>query len=762
MTPKSEYIGTFEGIFQGVAIGWVVNVDDPNQKAVVELLCDGYAITMDRAEIARTDLSETLQSVSGSGRDVCFGYEIAVPSQALDVGASVTIRVANTNIEFTPKKKGSNQKKKQRIAGEVHANGGLLLTGWVYPKEYRVGPVELTIQEDGEEVAKFIADDPVSHQGHSSLPPLIRGFRYRLPMRLADGHVHSLRVFDDTGSELKGSPVSVAAWTNGPADLARIVEESLSETSASAEAIRSLRLGFEKAAQYTTTSMPFSDYPDWAKLFGPKPTGQTPKKMFTILLYGDGNQDASVDSLKVQEDWIERCVHFHDIDPKTDLTSSQALVFLRAGDTLDPYALEHAAQALSKNKVVYSDSDQDIDGTIMPWFKPDWDRFLFVSQGYAIGMLAGSIDTSHAPEWSTIEDLMVSMIEQAQGDIGHIDQVLYHQSTVSDHGAAPIDHDQFRRALNKSQLMEQFGAKAVASDRVHWINRLDWSDEARLPKVSIIIPTKDKVGLLKTAITTLLEITDYPDVEVIVVDNNSTKKKTLKYLKHLEGQGVHVLSYPGPFNFSAINNFAVQHATGELICLLNNDVEIFSPDWLKEMVHVLMVDRVGAVGAKLLWKNNMVQHAGVVLGIDGGAVHTGNRWSRDDLGYAGANHTLRKNSCVTAACLLLRKSHYDNLNGMNTVDFPITFNDVDLCLRLAETGVEVVWTPHAELYHLESASRGKDELAEKTARAHRELTNLRSAWANVLFRDSSYNRNLNRDRSPYEALAMPPFQTARA
>lgn len=758
MLSEPKYTGEFEGIFRGVAIGWVVNMADPNIKVVIEVLCDGYAIAIDRAEIARTDLAEALKAASGTDRDCTFGYEISVPVHALNAGSSVSIRVANTDVVFAPKEKPQAKSKKQRVAGEVHANGGLLLTGWVYPREYRVSPVTLTIEEDGEVIASFIADDPVSHQGHGSPPALIRGFRHRLPMRMADGQVHILRVYDDTGAELKGSPVSVAAWTSGTADLARIVEEALPAGTKAAEVIQSLRVGFEKSAQYNTASVPFSDYSEWAKLFGPTPTGQTPRKFFTVVLYGEGDQDVSLDSLTSQQDWIQSTIRFEDLDSIDAARLTNPVVFLRAGDRLDRVALDLAALALDKHKLVYSDSDQEVNGAVLPWFKPDWDRFLFASQGYVVGMLAGYASADMCSSAKTVEALMIEMVSAAQGDIGHIDHVLYHQAASSAQGEAPICHNAFRAALNASSLVQAFKGKVQASEKVDWINRIAWDQGRPLPKVSIIIPTKDKVDLLKTAVLSLMEITTYPDYEILIVDNNSTESETLDYLADVAKKGVRVLQYPGAFNFSAINNFAVKECATELICLLNNDVEIFSPDWLTELVRVVSVEGVGAAGAKLLWKNNMVQHGGVVLGIDGGAIHTGNRWARDDLGYAGMNHTMRQNSCVTAACLVLRKADYEALGGMKHVEFPVTFNDVDLCLRLAEAGKDVVWTPQSELYHVESASRGSDELAEKTARAYRELSNMRSAWGKVLLADPSYNRNLNRDRAPYEGLAMPPFK----
>jgi GT2 family glycosyltransferase len=221
---------------------------------------------------------------------------------------------------------------------------------------------------------------------------------------------------------------------------------------------------------------------------------------------------------------------------------------------------------------------------------------------------------------------------------------------------------------------------------------------------------------------------------------------------------VKVLPHPHPFNYSTINNRAVEHASGEIIGLVNNDIEIIETHWLKEMVSQLLRDNVGAVGAKLLWPNRMVQHGGVVVGINGLAAHAGNNLEEHDAGYLATNQLTRRQSAVTAACLLMRKSVFEDLGGLDEKAFPVAFNDVDLCLRIQQSGLTLIWTAFAKLIHAESASRGKDQTPEKRARAQREQQGFIDQWSLDGQIDPYYHPALSHDylSGAYGGLAMPP------
>ena len=264
--------------------------------------------------------------------------------------------------------------------------------------------------------------------------------------------------------------------------------------------------------------------------------------------------------------------------------------------------------------------------------------------------------------------------------------------------------------------------------------------------------------LLERCITSIRKHTRWPALEIIIVDNDSSQPETHKFLKAAAKSGIRVLSHPGPFNFSQMNNRAVAAAKGDIVGLINNDIEALHDGWLDEIVGQLLRPGVGAVGAKLVWPNGMVQHGGVILGVGNVAGHFGNRLADADWGDHGRNQLAQQVSAVTAACLFLRKNDYIEAGGMDESAFPITFNDVDLCLKLRARGKTIVWTPFARLLHAESASRGKEDAPPQRARAQREIDRLREKWGPVLLRDPAYHPSLNLDphSHAFGGLALPP------
>ena len=262
-------------------------------------------------------------------------------------------------------------------------------------------------------------------------------------------------------------------------------------------------------------------------------------------------------------------------------------------------------------------------------------------------------------------------------------------------------------------------------------------------KVSIIIPTRDQAALLKQCINSLLILTSYPlsAIEIIVVNNQSKQTETLLYLSSLSSQNlVRILDYNSSFNFSAINNFAVAHAKGEIICLLNNDIEVLSKNWLEEMLHFLKRKDIGCVGAKLYYPNNTIQHAGVVLGINGVAGHIYKHCAHDTRGHNNHLVTARYYSAVTAACMLVRKSVYLEAGGFDE-KLAVAYNDVDFCMTLGNLGYKHVWTPRAELYHHESVSRGghKQRSWSQKRQFKKEVRYMKKKWGNLLLNDPAWN-----------------------
>jgi GT2 family glycosyltransferase len=221
---------------------------------------------------------------------------------------------------------------------------------------------------------------------------------------------------------------------------------------------------------------------------------------------------------------------------------------------------------------------------------------------------------------------------------------------------------------------------------------------------------------------------------------------------------VRLLRFDRPFNFSAINNFGAEHARGEVLCLLNSDTEVISTDWLEEMVGHLTQDRVGVVGAKLFYPDGRVQHAGDAVGPGGCADHMHWMIARDDPGYCNRAVVAQDLSAVTGACLITWKNLYQRLGGLDEKNLKIAFNDVDYCLRVREAGYRVVWTPHAELYHHESVTRGRDQSEETKSRTRREADYMRSRWRGVMKHDPFYNPNLSYERPDFSLNVAPTVE----
>jgi GT2 family glycosyltransferase len=262
------------------------------------------------------------------------------------------------------------------------------------------------------------------------------------------------------------------------------------------------------------------------------------------------------------------------------------------------------------------------------------------------------------------------------------------------------------------------------------------------PLVSLLIPTRDGYQLLKQCIDSIQSKTTYSNYEILILNNQSRCPRTLTYFEKLsKSKQIHIIDYDQPFNFSKINNLGVEHAQGSLIGLINNDIEVINPDWLDEMVRQASRPDIGCVGAKLFYPNGSIQHAGVVLGIGGVAGHAHKHFSNHHHGYFSRLSLVQNFSAVTAAALLVRKSVYLEVGGLEE-SLKIAFNDVDFCLKVRTSGYRNLWTPYAELYHHESVSRGYEDTPEKQQRFSSEVTFMKKKWGKELDADPYYSPNL--------------------
>nr|WP_019367389.1 glycosyltransferase family 2 protein [Pseudomonas luteola] len=775
----TESFGAITGLYGDVLQGWAMDSKNPELRLAVEIYIDHVFVALVRADQG--------QPLDAPG-DGFHGFAVQLRPSWLSDARHVSARIANQGpwLEGTlalPSK--GTVSKPAPIATQAWHVGGLKVKGWAWDPDAPTRHVALRVREGERLLLHIIAD-----QLHASLidrPTADHGFDIDLPWELADGKPHEIHIETDKGMPVTGSPIRFCLHAEGFESMLKRYWPTSHEGKPENAAALSLISQLAKTQDvHFPRSTGFSHYANWHALFQkPQPFKPISGNVLVVLL-GEGDKDAEAFSLGSIE--LQRL-------PKTQIKViaplekdlfgallqhvpfSDLVVPLQRGDRLASHALDTLLACFADSTDAawgYADCDQDAaDGARRnPWFKPAWDETLFygadiVTPGAAFTSRCITQAMSYRQSAGfTNEDSWHWLLAGVVADnapVIHIPQILYHRranAPGSPHQTLP---DSNRHAALR--WLAQLRAPAATVEPVPdypGLSRVRWPLPEQLPLISLIVPTRDQLKLLRTCIEGLLTDTDYPALEIIIVDNDSCVPETLEYFAHIVNRGVRVLHYPYPFNYAAINNWAAERAQGDIIGLVNNDVEILEPGWLKEMLSQLLRPGVGAVGAKLMWPNGMVQHGGVVVGINGLAAHTGNNLNQKDPGYLGFNHIAREQSVVTTACLLTRKHDYQRLGGMDEVRFPITFNDVDMCMRMRETGKRLVWTPFACLVHAESASRGKEDTPTKAARAGREYMTFIERWTLAGQEDPYYHPCLSADylAGPYGGLALPPRNTA--
>lgn len=455
------------------------------------------------------------------------------------------------------------------------------------------------------------------------------------------------------------------------------------------------------------------------------------------------------------------------------LARGDYVAMLDHDDEFHPEALQSIAEAILDNpqwKMIYTDEDKiDTQGNRFdPYFKPEWNIDLLRGHNcinhlsvYALDLLRAVGGFRKGFEGSQDWDLVFRCSERLDlNQIGHVPRVLYHWRAIPGSTAMGVGEKNYAHVSGQRAVREHLSRCGSVADVLE-IDGLAGAFRVRhglpdpLPLVSIIVPTRDRVGLLRQCVDSIVEKTTYPCYEIVIVDNQSAEQETLDYFASLTDHPlVRVLRHDGPFNYSRINNDAVAACKGSMVCLLNNDIEVITPEWLDEMVSQAVRPEIGAVGAMLYYPNDTIQHAGVVTGIRGVASHAYSGMQRGYPGYMGRARLVQAMSAVTAACLLVRREVYEQVGGLDE-SLAVAFNDIDFCLRVGQAGYRNLWTPFAELYHHESASRGYEDTPEKQERFRSEIRFMRKRWAGILENDASYNPNLTLYGEPY-TLAFPP------
>lgn len=438
------------------------------------------------------------------------------------------------------------------------------------------------------------------------------------------------------------------------------------------------------------------------------------------------------------------------------LASGSHAAFLDHDDVLPPNALYEVARAIRADPdlvLIYSDEDKiDADGPLFePHFKTDFDRELLYCQNYLNHLTVVRMSELRALgglrpgfEGSQDHDLVLRLTRDLDpARIRHIPKVLYHwragdgSGTFSDRA---LNQTEGARLRAVAEIVEPMGARVERGPLGY--NRVRWPLPEPPPRVSVVIPTRDRAELLRVVLEGLFGATDYPDLEAIVVDNDSREPETTALLaEYLDDARLRIVEAPGPFNFSDLCNRGAAAASGSVLLFLNNDVEVTHPDWLRELVSLAIRPGIGAVGAKLLYPDGTLQHGGVVLRIGSVAGHAQLGLEADEPGYFGRMQQTREVSAVTAACLAIRRSAFEEVGGFDAQALKIAYNDVDLSLKLRRAGCRNLWTPFARLIHHESKSRGPEDSPEKLARLREEALVMQSRWGEALKADPYYSPN---------------------
>lgn len=733
--------------------GFVVDTTDINRKFAVEILVDGYAVRVIRAE---ADAQGLITERIGDG---CYAFSCALDEDLVRNSSVVEARLANLGIAVgEPIALNQPSEKAPRISvpGGVRWLGGLRFSGWIDHE-----PDTANVLVDGLLITR-VRTSAWSHIGASEKDArAVRTFDFHLPEKFADGLVHRLALADDASKSIGGRPIVFVAYADGFRDA--VIGRRVSERE---------QLRAELLDQLIPMSMPFSQYRNWKEKAAVEPY-QSAVSRGAVILVGSGAVDATLATLDEQTnaDWV--AASLLDSSGPTSLSAEEAqaflldagadydfVVFALAGTLFAPSALDQIAAAFAQfgsAQAVYSDLDiESSDGSAWPLAFSAFDYERMLEQGYCAHLFAlrgPSAERALAAGASNLYRVFNSILDdgpESHSAVVHIAGSL---------GTLPgFDRTSASAALAEAasdylaglgiEVQTKPGAGGILP-AVHIVRKHE-----RLG-TTIVIPTRNRLHLLQDCIDSILPTVERTNAEVLIVDNNSTDPATLAYLAEIKKTLATVLHVAGEFNFPRLNNHAARAAHSEVLCLLNNDVKALDDRWLEEMLSRIAANDVGAVGALLVWPSGIVQHGGVVLGPSFAAKHAFNDRIDGDGGYGDLLRVAHECSAVTGACLVTRRRDYLDVGGMDEIRFPVNFNDVDYCLKLRASGKRIVFTPHAKLMHLESASRGSDVGAGQAERFERELQNLREKWGDVLAADPYYSPILSRDPIPFSALAWP-------
>ena len=702
LEPAQALITSFALVNACVFAGFVADRNDPSRKFTIDLLLDGLVV-----KTAYADQFDP-EAQAACGGDGCYGFAVPVQRSIIDHAEVAEARTANLGICI-----GAPLKLRDvhiEPAAGVSADrlrwlGGLRFSGWVSDS---AEPIVLKVVVNGEPIMQVRTLGWAQPDGDIQSDRPVRAFDFSLSERFADGCVRWLSVVRESGDVLSDSPLPFVAFADGLAATIRGFAELDSE-----------RLRAEMYDHLVPMSLPMSHYQRWQERF-PSPEGHPSDLRCGVVLVGQRGIDVTLESLEGQSHahWAA-CALEDEGDGVSfqadqvrgflaeDAADSEFVVFALNGTVFEPNALQRIAEVFSDSGealAVYGDFNiVGSDGGVWPLALSAFDYERLLEQGYCAHLFAlrravalNALSTSPPNLFRLFNALFDDGLANASKIVVHLPgglgklPALYPSVTSRALVEATAQHLAVRE-IKADVSLSPPGLFPAARVKRH----------VAKDKTTIIIPTRDRLALLRDCLESIQPALEKTGAEVIVVDNDSAEPTTLAFLKKLQGKSTRVIRVPGPFNFARLNNVAARESRSEYLCLLNNDIKALDGDWLEELQSRIGEADVGAVGAMLAWPSGMVQHGGVVLGPNFAATHAFNDRTVDDPGYADLLRAAHEVSAVTAACMLTRRSDYLSVGGMDEMHFPVSFNDVDYCLKLRELGKRIVFTPHAKLTHLE-------------------------------------------------------------
>lgn len=747
---RPKLVSRLELAHDGTLSGFAYDAHAPERRYTVEILLDGLVFSTAYADAFVPELSEPWLQAS-------CGFAVTIEPDLLRAARILEARLANLGtVVGQPIDLESGRASLVDLCKtcELRWLGGLHFQGWIDSEP----ALFLEAIIDGEAVAQVHAA-AWTHVGEAAAHRNARAFDFHVPQRFADGRVHRASLRREDGEPIPTTAVFVAF----PDGLAGMID-ALGGYDAE-------RLRGKLYDQLIPASLPLADYVNWRDRFPllvPLASGLS----LAVMIAGAAGAEQTLAALETQthESWTAGFIDGEPLSVDTDAlleflddaaSDAHHVVITMAGMVLEPNALARIAAAFDAYPdaiALYGDLDfLAEDGRLWPLAFPAFDYERMLEQGYCAHLFAVRRDAlltgleTRPDNLYRLFNCLLDHLGPRQDNILHLPGAL---ATLPN-----LDRTNASRRLAAASQMH-LDARAVSADvtpqQGNLFPAVRIGRAISRQRVTVVIPIRDRLPLLRTCLDSIAPAVERCRADILVVDNDSVDPDTIAYLANLSKRGVRTLRVEGPFNFARLNNQACAVLDSDVLCLLNNDIEAGSDDWLEEMLTRLAEPDVGAVGALLTWPGGVVQHGGVVLGMNFAATHAFTDRFADDPGFLDQLLVTHGCSAVTAACLATRRNDYLAVGGMDEARFAIAFNDVDYCLRLRQAGKRIVFTPHAKLVHAESASRGADDRADRRGRFERELNLLRARWGEWLNEDPSYNPQLSRDGIPYSGLAWPP------